>query len=589
MSTLRFIVRLAFWLLALLGAVTVAAMVALLVVAPGFERATKAIEDQTVLTLDLADGIPERNRAAWFDPWRSRLSMPHLVLALEAAAKDPRIKGMRLRVGGGSLDMSRAQELRAAIKAFRDGGKSVHAFAETFGEVGNGTTLYYVAAAADRVFLQPSGEVGLLGFRLEMPFIKGALDWLGIEPRTVQRREFKSPPYIFTATTMPEPLRQNLQQLADSWLAQLVADLAADRNVTPAVARSWVDGAPWDGAAAAKQGLVDGLAYWSEARASLGAEERMVSLADYWAQMPDPPANAAKVALVSAIGPVVQGARQKGPFGEEEVIASHDVAAAIAEALEDKVAAIILRIDSPGGSYIAADEIWRQVEQARSAGIPVIASMIGTAASGGYFIAAPAAKIVAEPGTITGSIGVFAGKPVLSGLWRRLGISVEGVSAGAAAGTDSVNQDFTPEAWARLEARMDAIYADFVTKVARGRGLSPEQAEEAAKGQIWSGADAKEMGLVDALGGFATALDLARDAAKLGPDRAIVLVPYPAPEPAWKLILDLLGGKAEAPGPGALAKLIWGGANSDPFGVLGDGIAGGALRMPPIFVNGKVD
>jgi protease-4 len=588
MSLLRFLAKLFFWLLALIGALSLTAIVAAIVLALNFERPKKPIEDGTILTLDLAQDIPETDRAPWLEPWRKSLTMPELVLALGAAGKDPRINGLMLRMGGAAPDMARAQELRGAIKDFKDGGKKVHAFAESFGEAGNGTVAYYVASVADRIFLQPSGEVGLLGFRLEMPFVRGALDWLGIQPRVSQRREYKSVPAILTETSMPDPIRRNLQRLADSWLEQLVGDIAADRKVTPAQARSWVDRAPWGAPEATKAGLVDALSYWDEAKTSLGEERRMASVADYLAAMPDPPANAPRIALISAIGPVVLGAARKGPFGEEEIIASKDVSETIAKATDDKVAAIILRIDSPGGSYVAADQIWREVDRARRAGVPVVVSMIGTAASGGYFIAASAGTIVAQPGTITGSIGVFAGKPVLTGLWAKLGIAVEGVSAGAAADTDSMNADFSAQTWTRLEARTDAIYADFVDKVAKGRGLTPDRAEAAAKGQVWTGADAREMGLVDELGGFQVALDLALEAAKLPKDKPIRLVPYPTPESPLKRILDLFDEAAEVDGQATMTAILGDalfGENEIPR-ALAEELVAGSLRMPPIIVNG---
>ena len=589
MSLLRFVAKLIFWLLALIGALSVATAATIVVLAIGFERPSKSIEDGTILTLDLAEPIPETNRTQWFEPWRKSLTMPDLVLALGAAAKDPRVAGLLLHVSNGSIDMARAQELRTAIKAFRAGGKKVHAFAESFGETGGGTELYYIAAAADRIFLQPSGEVGLTGFRLEMPFLRGALDWLGITPRTAQRREYKSVPYIVTANSMPEPVRSNLQRLADSWLEQLTADIAADRKVTLSVARSWVDSAPWGATEAAKAGLVDTLNYWDQAKISLGDEKRLASIADYRAAIPDPPANAPKVALISAIGPVVLGSGRKGPFGEEEIIASSDFAEAVSKAITDKVVAIIVRIDSPGGSYVAADQIWHELDRARAQGIPIIASMIGTAASGGYFIAAPASRIVAEPGTITGSIGVFAGKPVLTGLWAKLGIAVEGVSAGAAADVDSMNADFSAASWSRLEARMDAIYADFVSKVAKGRGISPEVAETGAKGQVWSGADAKAKGLVDELGGFQLALDMAMADAKLPAGTSIRIVPYPTPETPLQRILALFEDSAQTDARAALTAIAGSTlpGSSGAWRVLAHEAWAGPVMMPPILVNGR--
>ena len=261
----------------------------------------------------------------------------------------------------------------------------------------------------------------------------------------------------------------------------------------------------------------------------------------------------------------------------------------------DRVRAIVFRVESPGGSYVSADAIGREVVRARHLGSPVIASFGWQAASGGYFVAAPATKIVAQPGTITGSIGVFAGKPVLTELWANLNIHFEGVQAGSAAGTNSVNRDYAPEEWARLEKRLDEIYADFTGKVAQGRKLAPEKVEESAKGQIWSGADAKARGLVDELGGLAMAIRLAKQETKLAQETAITLVTYPSEEERWESFIgEFMGG-------GAATSISTRGLSDSAAVVPGAQELGRALQpliaqpdevllwAPPLSVNGRID
>lgn len=592
MALLRGVWRVLMWLLALVGFAVVGLAIVAFFYAQSFTHPETKVPDQAVLTIDLGGGLAKQRLDLPFGP-TGRPTIEDIVLGLEAAAKDSRIKGLLLRVGRGPLDMAEAQEIRDAVIKFQETSRPIHAFAESFGEGGDGTLHYYVATGADQIFLQPSGDVRLMGFLLEQPFLRGALDWLGIAPRVSKRHEYKGAPDIFTETAMPEPVRQNLQRLADSWLDQVVAGIAAARKVDAAIARRWIDEAPWDAQQAKQAGMVDELSYWDQAAAvtfGVLGEDAGIDIADYARQIAKPAATAAKIAIVRGHGPVTLGRSETDPFGGESNLGSDTIAGALAKAIEDKVKAIVFRIDSPGGSYVAADTIWREVARAREMGIPVIVSFGATAASGGYFIAAPATKIVAQPGTITGSIGVFAGKPVLTEMWNKLSINFEGVQAGAAADTDSVNHDYSEAAWARQEARLDSIYADFVGKVATGRNLSPGKVEEAARGQIWSGADAQARGLVDALGGLATAIKLARQEAKLAADAEVALVSYPPAGERWEAFLSafmregaaILGmpSAAVAPAPqrllAALRPLI-----SQPEAVF--------LWTPPIAVNGRID
>lgn len=588
MGFIRGAVKVVFWLLAFVGIAFIGLVVAGFLFTEALTGPRKKVPDQAVLVVDLTQGLAHQRLDIPFGP-TGRPTVEDVVLGLEAAASDSRVKGVLLRLGRGPLDMSQAQEIRDAVAHFQESSRPVHAFAETFGEAGDGTLHYYTAASADQIFLQPSGDVRLMGFLLEQPFLRGALDWLGIEPQVVARKEYKSTPDIFTETAMTVPVRQNLQQLADSWLTQVVEGIAADRQVDTATARRWIDESPWDAAQAKQAGMVDELAYWDQAEAvTLGVlgEDAAIGIADYAAQIPDPGDNAPRIAIVRGTGAVILGKGDVDPFGGEGTLGSETIANAISSAVEDRVRAIILRVDSPGGSYVAADAIWREVTHAKEMNIPVVVSFGAIAASGGYFVAAPASKIVAEPGTITGSIGVFAGKPVLTDMWNKLSIRFDGVQAGAAAETDSANHGYSPEAWGRLQTRLDAIYADFVAKVAAGRGLKPEQAEAAAKGQIWSGADAKARGLVDELGGLAMAIRVAKQESKIAQESAVRLVTYPPARKQWETFLSsFMSDGVSAPSlqaPGDAAKLL---QDLRPLIEQPDAVF---LWAPPIAVNGRL-
>lgn len=593
MGFLRFLARFIFWLLALLGVGVIVAIVAGFLFLGKFERSNVKVPDQAVLTIDLSKGLAAEHVSLPFAP-TGRPTIEDIVLGLDAAASDDRVKGVMLKVGRGPLNIAEAQEIRDAVAQFRASKKPVHAFAESFGEAGDGTVHYYLAASADRIFLQPSGDVATMGFMLEQPFMRGALDFLGVRAHVSKRKEFKGAPDLFTETTMPAPLRQNLQQLTDSWLAQVVDGIAADRKKDAAKVKGWIDNAPWSAADAKKEGMVDDLAYWDQAAATtygVAGEDASVEIADYAAQVPEPSGSAPRFAIIRGNGPVILGDSRGDPFSDAANLGSDTIVQAFSDAIDDRVRAIVFRIDSPGGSYVAADAIWREIGRARELGIPVIASFGWEAASGGYFIAAPATKIVSQPGTITGSIGVFAGKPVLAQLWNNLNIHFEGVQSGAAADTDSINRDYSPEAWAKLEKRLDEIYADFTGKVADGRKLAPDKVEEVAKGQVWTGADAKDRGLVDELGGLSTAINLGKQEAKLAQETRVTLVTYPPAGQRWEsLIGEFISSGATAPAltdsvalaPGAselaqgLRPLI-----EQPDSVL--------LWSPPFAVNGRFE
>ncbi len=556
MRLIIFLLKCVVGLLASVGLLIVAAGLALFFLADGAEpwkARQPEIAERNVLSLDLSAGIAEvrpNNPFARFSMGPT-LTMRELIEVLEAAGRDDRVSGLVARLGIGDLGIAQIQELREAIADFRAQGKFAVAFAESFGEGGNGTLHYYLASAFEEVWMQPSGAFQVTGLAVESLFLRGALDKLGIVPRLAQREEYKGLMNTFTDRSLPPAQRRNLQRLLDSWFGQITRDIAADRSVEEGEVRAAIDAAPQAAHAALDRGLVDQLGYWDQVsgavleRAGDGAEFLpLQSYAQVYEALPTP---GPTVALIYGIGPVVLARDRNDPSFGETVIGSDTVSEAIAEAVEDPdIEAIVLRIDSPGGSYVASDAIWREVQLAREAEKPLIVSMSNLAASGGYFVAMPAHKIVAQPGTITGSIGVVSGKLVLTGLWDKLGISWDGTQAGEAARFWSMNRDFTPEEWTRLQASLDRVYKDFTEKVVAGRPISAEQVGEVAGGRIWTGEDAREVGLVDELGGLKRALALAAEAAGAPGERAKVKI-LPEPRDPFKALMeDILSGQVEA-------------------------------------------
>lgn len=466
-----------------------------------------------------------------------------VVAAIDAAAIDPKVKGLFATLGGGALPLATAQEIRDAVSRFRASGKPAVAFAETMGEGGNGTVDYYLSTAFSQIWLQPSGEVALVGYSAETPFVKGALDLLGIQPQMAGRKEYKSAIETFTETGYTAPHRQSMDALLESWANQTVSGIAQGRRMGEDKAHALFGKGPFLSAEALSAGLVDHLGYRDQALAAAGGSGKkgeLVDVAAYAAHQPK--GDGAKVAVITGSGAIMRGGDDNA-FGDDDSFAAATVAQAFRDAIDDPaVKAILFRVNSPGGSYVASDTIWHEVGRARAAGKKVVVSMAGMAASGGYFVSMGADRVVAQPATITGSIGVFSGKMVLADLWTKLGITWDGVKRGDNADMMSANKPFSPQAWERLNRQLDAIYADFTTKAAKGRAMAPERLEELAKGRIWTGADAQARGLVDALGGWDVAQAQVRELLKLAPDDGLELVSYPKPQSPWRKLAKMLGG-----------------------------------------------
>jgi protease-4 len=392
------------------------------------------------------------------------------------------------------------------------------------------------------------GMVGIVGLRAEMPYLRGTLDLLGVTPDFVHREEFKDAANMMTETSMTAPEREELDALLGSIYGQIQAGIAADRKIDPGTVKTLVDQAPLLTDEALKAHLVDHVGDRDDAAASFGPDAKFEPLATYFGQVGPPHQKGPTVALIYATGLIARGGGGGNPLTGVSGASSADALThAFRLAAEDKsVRAILFRIDSPGGSAVAAETIWAAVNRAHQAGKPVIVSMGDVAGSGGYYIAAPADKIVAEPATLTGSIGVVAGKLVFGGTLKKFGGAWGSIDTGANAGMFSTFDDFSDSELARLNAVVDDIYAGFKRRVAEGRKLDADAVEAVAKGRVWSGEDARGKGLVDQLGGMSTALDLAKSAAGIPADQDVDLTPYPVPKSGVGSLMSRVMGDDDA-------------------------------------------
>jgi protease IV len=507
-----------------------------------------------ILELDLTDGIAEGPPA---DPLSALLTMRRTRLqdvlgGLRRAAADDRVRALVVKVGGSRIGLAVVQELRAAIGDFRQSGKLAVAWSESFGEFVHGNVPYYLATGFDRIYLLPSGTLGLTGVAVEQVFLGGALEKLGIEFQGAKRFEYKSAPDQLTESGFTGPAREASARLAESVTEQLAGAVAAGRGLTVERVTDLLRRGPFLASQALAEGLVDGLLYrdevYEQLRREVGAPATLLYLQRYQrsASIGDLPRRLGNgvqgiapgrhdrfVATIYAHGTIRQGRSGRGGPGGGGGMGSDTVAAALRAAAADEGArAVVLRVNSPGGSYTASDVIWREVVKLRAAGKPVVVSMGDVAASGGYFIAAPADVIVTQPGTITGSIGVFMGKPVLRELFGRVGLSADVIADGPGADSAtmfSTSRPFSDAEWERVNEWLDAIYADFTEKVAAGRRLSADRVHELARGRVWTGADAIANGLADEAGGLREAIAIARKRAGLPSDAPVRVYPRLGP------------------------------------------------------------
>ncbi|MDO3636056.1 signal peptide peptidase SppA [Mycolicibacterium arseniciresistens] len=539
------------------------------------------VPDGCILELDL-QSVPKESHG--FDPLAMLAGggrppvLRQVVAAIHRAAEDDRVTGLIARVQFPVWAAGPVQELREAISAFSHV-KPTLAWAEAY----PATLSYYLASAFREVWMQPSGTVGLIGFATNAMFLRDALDKAGIEAQFIALGEYKSAANVFTEDRYTDAHREADSRLIESIKSQVWDAIAESRHIDRAGIDALADKAPLLRDAAVSAGLVDRIGFRDEAYARIaelsGAEDISPEAGDpdgpdapprlflsryarATAPRPSPslPGRKAKptIAVVTLDGPIVSGRGGPGllPLGNSSA-GGDTIAAALREAAaDDSVSAIVLRVDSPGGSVTASETIWREVVRVRRGGTPVVASMGAVAASGGYYVSMDADAIVANPGTITGSIGVITGKLVARELKDRLGVGSDSVRTNANADAWSPNAPFTDEQHAQVVAEADMSYTDFVERVAAGRKLSEEAVEAVARGRVWTGADAKEHGLVDELGGLRTAINRAKVLAGLDADADVRLVSYPGSS-----LMDMLRPRqssqpAAASLPDALGALV---------------------------------
>lgn len=483
----------------------------------------------TILSLDLRTAISDqesRNPFAFLSA--HSLSVQQIVNGLKQAEGDTHVKALLVRLPEGGLAPAVADEIRGALRHFRTSGKLVVAHSQGLYPSGFVTGSYMVGAAADQFWMQPSASLQAVGISREDMFFKRAIDKYGVKADYEQRYQYKNAvnPYLFDDYT-PAHREATLSWMTSVYLAE-IASAAQDRKLDPAHLKEVLEAGPYEADQARSLGLVDKVGGVQEAQASLrgvvgDGDAKFIDFASYHVDETEKTGDG--IAVIGAEGEITTGTSHAGGFSNDSGVYSDDVARAFRQAVEDKsVKAIVFRVSSPGGSDTASEQILASVKAARAAGKPVVVSMGVYAASGGYWISSGATEIVAEPTTLTGSIGVYGGKFAFGPALARFGVDTKQITVGGDyAGAFGSSEGFTPRQRAQFAGWMDKIYDGFIQRVADGRKLSPDRVREIAKGRVWTGAQAKELGLVDKIGGFDTAVAEARRLAGFKPEDNVPL------------------------------------------------------------------
>jgi protease IV len=465
-----------------------------------------------------------------------------LLIELRKATVDTRLQGIIVKIGPLDMDFAQVQELRSALQAAKTAGKRVIAWVSGEGDSGNHE--YYLACVADRVYFTENTILPLIGLRATAIFLGGVWEKMGIDMQVEQMKEYKTFGDFLSRKSMSEAHREMTEALLDSLHEQLLMGIAEARGLPTTRVRASIDAPTLTSEDFLTAGLIDGIVTFDALVEELVATpEQLVSLATYHGVKPSTVGltGGPKIAVVYGVGAVQSGESDWGVTGE--AMGAGTIVEAFREAAEDdEIQAIIFRIDSPGGSALASDLIWQAVSQAKKIK-PVVVSMAGVAASGGYYIASNATKIVAQPATLTGSIGIVFSLPNVQGMLDKFGVSTETLERGRYARLFDPSKGWSPEERQQVHRLLEKLYHTFTSRVSEGRGLSIEEVDRIGRGRVWTGGQAKDLGLVDQLGGLDTALRVAREEAGIPAEMGVRLVFFPRPKHLWETLLEHLTGQ----------------------------------------------
>lgn len=545
-DTLQKIGKILIYGLALLGGIALCALFALYNLLGGKQTITvPPIPENAIITLDLNQKFNEaQSDSLLAELDDGNMTYFDLIKYLNLAMLDDNVKGVLAKVNITNLGLAQIQNLRNTIQNLNKQGKKTYIFSSGMGSLGQGTDEYWLATAFDKIYMQPNSDLGITGIGIEIPFIGGALDKFGINAEFYARHEYKNAAASLTHDKMPAEYRRQITYLGGQIYKSLRSDMAAARNIDEKEVDRLINRAPLSAEEALSAKLIDGTAYYSEVEQTVAEETKgkFISLDQYAAGYSSSKKKFPTIAYLALEGTIVEGESSDSALSGEISIGSDTIIKSIRDIAKNKdVKALIVRINSPGGSYTASNAVWHELQRLKQKrGIPVIISMGDYAASGGYFIALSGDKILAEPNTLTGSIGVLGGKIVTDGLWKKLNVSWDGVLFGRNAGIVSANHKFSPTEKAAFNRSLDNVYQDFTQKVSAARNIEITALDKIARGRVWLGRDAFDNGLIDEIGGINEALEQAKQLGGLEPGSKFDILYYPRPKTFAEKINSLM-------------------------------------------------
>lgn len=526
----------------ILGALVIIGGVATLIVG-WYNNRRVYIPPHTMVMIDMSHNFTEVPTDSLIDEILDRQSMSFqkLIKSIEIAAIDDRIDALIARIDISNLEMAQIQDVARAIMNYKTSGKPAYVFSQGFGPLGQGNREYYLATFFDKIYMQPHTSIGVTGINIEVPFFKKIMDKVGIDAEFYTRYQYKTAMASFTDDKMSEPFREEIQSLGNELMNEIKADIKNNRKLKKNM-DELINKAPIPAEDGVEYGLVDELMYLPQLEEKLKKDgaENFISIEDYASQIHPNTGNIPTIAYLNLNG-IIDTGETSSDIDGEYVLGSQSVLADLAEIEDmDNLKALIVRIDSPGGSYNAADEIYFALKQLKkNKNIPIIISQSGYAASGGYFISLAGDYIIAEPTTITGSIGVLGGKFVAQKLWEKLEINWDGIKIGDNAGILSINTPFSATEKENFNASLDEVYKDFTAKVVENRKITKD-IDEIARGRVWTGRQALELGLIDALGGQSDALFEARKLGNIKDNQKFKIITYPREKSFSEKLRDLI-------------------------------------------------
>ncbi len=536
------------WALAIIGGLFVLVVLAVLSTMRQDIYSSFEMPGKAVLVIDGDAAYPEMNNG---DLWaelsgEKGIAFADLISAVNKAADDERVQALVLTISSPQMGLAQIQELRDAVKDFRKKGKVAYVYSNGFGSVGGGTAAYYLATAGDKIVMMPNTEIGATGVALEVPFFKKLLDKIGVKPEFYTRYEYKTAMASLTEGKFSKPFKEEMRKIGQSVFDDIVKGIADERKMSAQKVIKMVNQAPLSAEEGLKEGWIDEIEYLKDFEEMLKARyaAESVDVKDY-ATLQDGAKAKGKIAVLTLEGMITEESGGASSWDGEVAINAQNVRDELDSiAADTEVKALVLRINSPGGSYVASHEIWHELESFKAdTKLSVVVSMGNYAASGGYFLAIAGDRIFAEPLTITGSVGVLGGKFVLKDLWRKLDVNWESLQWGDNASLLSSNTGFNKSEKAAFEKSLDRIYRDFTAKVIKARSLDLKKADSLFRGRVWLGSQAVENGLADEIGGLDKAIQYAKNESGLK-DENLMTVYYPQPLSWQQQFEQLLGGSA---------------------------------------------